>query len=136
MNKWILIGNLTEDPKLFYSDKGTAVCVFTIAAESGYGKYKQTTYPQIVTYGDKAEAHAKHLGKGDKVAATGIGYQKKNEYKGKVYYNLQCKAREVEYLKTSGNNKIKKKPKNNDEEEYEPDVLDDDFDAEGFDVPF
>jgi len=133
MNEWILIGNLTEDPKLFYTEKGTAVCVFTIAAESGYGKYKQNTFVQIVTYGDKAEAHAKHLGKGDKVAATGIGYQKKNEYKGKTYYNLQCKASNIEYLKTSGNNKIKKKSKNNDEEEYTPPGLEDDFDGE---IPF
>lgn len=133
MNQWNLIGNLVEDPKLFYTDKGTAVCVFTIAAESGYGQYKMNTFVQVVTYGKKAEAHAKHLGKGDKVAAVGIGYQKKNNYKGKTYYNLQCKARKVEYLKTSGNNKIRKKPEGSDEEEYVPPGLDEDFDEE---VPF
>lgn len=126
MNKWILVGNLTEDPKLFYSEKGTAVCVFTIAAESGYGKYKKVVYPQIITYGKVAEAHAKNLLQGNRVAASGVAYQKKNENKGRTYYNLQMIAKEIEYLYTG------KKAEEETEEDYTPPALDED----DFEVPF
>jgi len=127
MNNWTLVGNLTEDPKLFYSEKGTAICVFSIAAESGYGKYKKVTFPQIVTYGKTAEAHAKNLVKGNKVGVEGIGYVKKNTNKGKTYYNLQCQASNVEYLSKTISNRPDKE-----EKDYEPPALED----EDFEVPF
>lgn len=129
MNKWILIGNLTEDPKLFYSEKGNAVCVFSIAADSGYGKYKRTTFPQVVSYGKRAEAHAENLNKGNKVGVEGVGYQKKNENNGRTYYNLQVLAENVEYLSAPG----KSKNNSDDDEDYTPPGLDDDFDDE---IPF
>lgn len=129
MNKWILIGNLTEDPKLFFSEKGTAICIFTMAAESGYGKYKKTTYVQAVTYGKMAEVHAKHLSKGSKVAVTGVGYQKKNTNKGRTYYNLQVITEEVQYLNTYKKDGDKEAEE---AEDYTPPALDDD----DFEVPF
>lgn len=128
MNKWILIGNLVRDPQLFYSDKGTAVCSFTIAAESGYGKYKKVIYPQVTTFGKRAEAHAKNLAKGSKVAVTGVGYQDENKSKGKTYYNLKVNAEQVDYLSPVNQNR----PDTKDSEEYVPPALDEN----DFDVPF
>jgi single stranded DNA-binding protein len=129
MNKWIITGNLTEDPKLFYSEKGTAVCVFKVAANSGFGKYKKTTYVQAVTYGKSAEAHSKNLTKGAKVAIEGVGYQKKNTNKGRTYYNLQILGKEVEYLISGKDNSSGKEDL---EEDYTPPALDE----EDFDLPF
>lgn len=129
MNKWILIGNLVKDPQLFFTDSGTAVCSFTIACESGYGKYKKTIYPQVATFGKKAEAHAKNLTKGAKVAVVGEGYQDKNESKGKTYYNLKVNAKQVDYI-----SKVNKdRPDTKDSEEYTPPALDEEFEG---DMPF
>jgi single-stranded DNA-binding protein len=128
MNKWLLSGRLTEEPGLYFSESGNAVCSFTIVATSGFGKYFKKIYPQVVTFGKIAEAHAKNLAKGSKIIVVGEGYQKKNKSKGKTYYNLQVKAETIEYLSNINQNR----PDTKDNSEYEPPALED----EDFDVPF
>jgi single-strand DNA-binding protein len=69
LNKVTLAGNLTRDPELRYTPKGTAVCKFGIAvnrkwkSESGEPK-EEVTFVDVDAFGKTAEAIAQYLKKG------------------------------------------------------------------------
>jgi len=76
LNKVILIGNLTADPKLTYTESGTARGKFRIAINRQYkdsvGETQQdVTFVPIVTWGKQAENCANYLSKGKPVAIEG-----------------------------------------------------------------
>jgi single-strand DNA-binding protein len=68
-NKVILLGNLTKDPELRMTPKGTAVCQFGIAVnrryrdDSGQDR-EETTFVDIDAWGKQAETIAKYCTKG------------------------------------------------------------------------
>ena len=71
MNKVHLIGNLTRDPEVRYTQSGKAVCTFSIAVNDGYGENKKAYFFPVVVWGKSAEACGNSLHKGSKVAVTG-----------------------------------------------------------------
>jgi len=77
LNKVMLIGNLTRDPELRYTSKGTAVCNFGIATNrywksSDDGETKEKTeFHRIVAWQKLAEICAQLLAKGRKVFVEG-----------------------------------------------------------------
>jgi single-strand DNA-binding protein len=76
LNKVALIGNLTRDPELRYTPKGTAVCTFGLATnrqwttDSGE-KREEADFHRIVAWNKLAELCAQLLGKGRKVYVEG-----------------------------------------------------------------
>ncbi len=76
LNKVQLIGNLTRDPELRYTPKGTAVCTFGVATnrqwttESGEKK-EDAEFHRIVSWNKLAELCAQLLSKGRKVFVEG-----------------------------------------------------------------
>lgn len=76
LNRVILIGNLTGDPDLKYTQSGTARTQFSIAINRSYkdasGKLQEeTTFVPIVTWGSQAENCHNYLTKGRSVAVEG-----------------------------------------------------------------
>ena len=77
LNKVMLIGNLTRDPELRYTSKGTAVCSFGIATNrywtpsDGGETQEQTEFHRIVSWQKLAEICAQLLFKGRKVFVDG-----------------------------------------------------------------
>lgn len=76
LNKMILVGRLTSDPDLRYTDSGAAVCNIRLA--STYRKRKGETedvedvlYITAIIWKKRAENCAKYLKKGDPVFVTG-----------------------------------------------------------------
>lgn len=69
LNKVMLIGNLTRDPEMRVTPKGTAVTQFSLAVnrkfkdESG-GEREEVTYVDIEAWGKQAETIQKYLMKG------------------------------------------------------------------------
>jgi len=69
LNKVFLIGNLTRDPELRVTPKGTAICSFGLAVnrqfrdESGTAR-DETTFVDIEAWGKQAELVAKYLARG------------------------------------------------------------------------
>lgn len=49
LNRVILIGRLTHDPELRYTQNGTAVCRFTLAVNRRYNR-EQADFIDIVTW--------------------------------------------------------------------------------------
>ena len=69
LNKVMLIGNLTRDPELRVTPKGTGICQFGLAIsrsfkdESGQTR-EEATFVDVEAWGKQAEVIAKHCAKG------------------------------------------------------------------------
>ena len=76
VNKVILMGNLTRDPELRYTPKGTAVADLGIAVNrrvsDGSGNWSdETTFVDVTVWGNTAENAQKYLSKGRGVYVEG-----------------------------------------------------------------
>jgi single-strand DNA-binding protein len=142
MNKYIGIGNLTQDPEC--KDVGdTKVCNFGIAVNEYYytnGEKKQTTlFLDVETWSKQAENCTKFLSKGKKVAIEGKLKTNSWEKNGKKYTKIYCLAEKVHFLASeeAPQSRSSEKPsvkeiKNVEEKLENPGVDIDDID----DIPF
>jgi single-strand DNA-binding protein len=73
LNRIVLIGRLTNDPELRYTNSGTAVASFTLAVErpKSQNRDKETDFINIVVWQKQAEACAQYLHKGRLAAVDG-----------------------------------------------------------------
>lgn len=73
LNKVILIGRLTKDPELRYTQAGIPVASFSLAVDRPFvkDKEKETDYIDIVAWRKLAETCGNHLGKGRLVGVEG-----------------------------------------------------------------
>lgn len=76
LNKVLLIGNLTRDPDVRYTPKGSAVCDLAIAINRTYydenkQKHEETTFVDIVVWGKLGELAGQFLRKGRSVCVEG-----------------------------------------------------------------
>ncbi len=76
-NKVILVGNLTRDPEVRYTPKGTAVAEVGLAinrfipASDGGDKREETTFVDVTLWGRTAEIAGEYLKKGRPVLIEG-----------------------------------------------------------------
>src|ERR1700720_5018756 len=75
-NKVILLGNLTRDPEVRYTPKGSAVCDLGIAVNRGYTtdsgeKREEVTFVDVTLWGRTAEVASEYLKKGRPVLIEG-----------------------------------------------------------------
>jgi single-strand DNA-binding protein len=75
-NKVILLGNLTRDPELRVTPKGTAVCQIGLAVNSTYkdkegNQKEEVTFVDIDVFGRQAEVIAKYMIKGRPLLVEG-----------------------------------------------------------------
>src|SRR3569623_2046320 len=76
LNKVMLIGNLTREPEVRFTPKGSAVCDLGIAVNRTYvtdsgEKMQETTYVDVVVWSRLAEIAAQYLHKGSPVFIEG-----------------------------------------------------------------
>lgn len=76
LNKVMLIGNLTRDPEVRYTPKGTAVAELGLAVNRRYSadngeKREETTFVDVTLWGRTAELAAQYLKKGRPVYIEG-----------------------------------------------------------------
>jgi single-strand DNA-binding protein len=78
LNKCMLMGNLTRDPEIRYTPKGTAVCDIGIAVnrtlpaeQEGGERREEVTFVDVTLWGKTAEVAHKYLGKGRSVFIEG-----------------------------------------------------------------
>ena len=75
-NKVLLLGNLTRDPEVRYTPKGTAVCTLGLAVNETYttqtGEQKEeVVFVDIDVWGRQAETAGQYLSKGRPVFVEG-----------------------------------------------------------------
>lgn len=97
-NKVILMGNLTRDPELRYTPKGTAVARITLAVnrtwkgESGDSK-EETSFVDVDAWGRQAEVIAQYMKKGRPFLVE--GRLKQDTWEDKTTHQKQSKLKVV-----------------------------------------
>lgn len=101
MNKVILVGRLTRDPEVRYTQTGKAVASFSIAVDSGYGENKRADFIPIVVWDKLAEVCGNNLSKGRRILVEGRlqirDYQDKEGQKRRA---SEIIAQNIEFLDT------------------------------------
>ena len=105
MNKAILIGRLTRDPEVRYTQSGAAVCAFTLAVDRRFA-HKDANNGQptadfipIVTWRKLAEICGNNLVKGRRISVDGrIQVRSYDAQDGSKRYVTEIVADEVEFL--------------------------------------
>lgn len=100
MNKAILMGRLTKDPELRYTNtNNTAVCSFTLAIDRRFarqGEEKQADFIPVVAWGKLGEFCGKYFQKGRQVAVVGrIQTRTWDDNEGKRHYVTEVVAEEA-----------------------------------------
>jgi len=102
-NKVLLMGNLTRDPEVRYTPKGTAVGDLAIAINDSYkaqdGTIKETvTYVDIEVWGRQAETCKQYLTKGRPVFIEGRLKLDQWEQEGQKKSRMKVVAERVQFL--------------------------------------
>lgn len=102
LNRVILIGRLTADPQLRYTQNGHACGNFTVAVDRQFKKQngeKETDFIRIVTWRKLAETCANNIGKGRLVAVDGrLQIRKYQAQDGSDRYATEVVAETVRFL--------------------------------------
>ena len=98
MNKVVLIGRLTQNPELRYTQAGKEVASFTLAVNR-FRKDDVADFIRCSCWGKTAENLAKYQTKGNQIAIAGrIRTGSYNDKDGKKVYTTEVVADEIEYL--------------------------------------
>ena len=104
LNKVLLMGNLTRDPEVKYTPKGTAVCDLGIAINDSYkaqdGTIKETvTYVDVEVWGRTAENCKQYLTKGRPVFVEGqLRLDQWETPQGEKKSKMKVRADRVQFL--------------------------------------
>jgi single-strand DNA-binding protein len=101
LNRIILIGRLTADPQLRYTQTGTAVASFRLAVDRGRPNQqgqREADFIDIVTWQKLAEVCANNLNKGRLVAVEGRLQIRDYEYEGQRRKAAEVIADNVRFL--------------------------------------
>jgi len=96
VNKVILVGNLTRDPDIRYSNEGKMIT--KIAVATGRGD-KDTEYTTVVLFGQQAEVAGQWLKKGRQVYIEGrLSTSKYQDKEGQTRYTTEVIASDMQLL--------------------------------------
>jgi single-strand DNA-binding protein len=109
LNKVMLIGNLTREPEVRYTPKGSAVCDLGMAVNRSYvtdsgEKMQETTYVDVVVWARLAELAAQYLRKGSSLFVEGRLQMDTWEDKqtGQKRSKLRVVADNLQFLESGG----------------------------------
>ncbi len=100
MNKVILVGRLTRDPEVRYTQTGKAVASFSVAVNTGFGDNKRADFIPIVVWDKLAEICGNNLTKGRNVLVEGRLQISEYEKDGQKRRTTEVVAQNVEFLDT------------------------------------
>ena len=123
MNNVTLMGRLTRDPELKYSQAGKAYCRFTVAINREFNK-DEADFINCLAFGKTAETIAEWLEKGRRIAIVGRiqtgNYENKN---GEKVNTFEVVADRFEFVDSAKSDTSKNQTYSNND-----DVLDDNDD--------
>lgn len=114
MNSVNLVGRLTKDPDVKYTNGGTSIARFTVAVDRRFKSEGGPTadFPSVVAFGKTAEFVEKYFKKGQRIGISGRiqtgSYEDKD---GKKVYTTDVIAEAVEFVESkSGSAEASAKP--------------------------
>jgi single-strand DNA-binding protein len=116
MNKVILIGRLTKDPEVRYSQNGTenmAVARFSLAVDRKFKRDGDVTtdFINCVAFAKNGEFAEKYLKKGTKIAIEGRIQTGSYEKDGKKVYTTDIVVEGYDFCESKGNTQEEPKSK-------------------------
>lgn len=106
MNKIIIIGRLTKDVELRYSQSGVAVATFTLAVDRRFKNAqgeKESDFIQIKSFKQLAELAANYLSKGKQAAVSGsLQISSYTDKEGIKKYSTNVIADDIQFLSPKG----------------------------------
>ena len=127
VNKVILVGRLVRDAELKYTNTGTALSVFSIAANEYYKsdneKKEIVSYFEITMWGKRAESLSKYLLKGNQICVVGRLKQDRWTQDGANRSKIKIVCEDIQLL----GSKNKKNEDVKQPEEQVPEVFEDDI---------
>lgn len=132
MNNVILIGRLTRDPELRYTQQtNTAVARFTVAVDSQNGK-KEADFIGCKAFGKTAEVIDRYMSKGRQIAIEGrIQTGNYKDKDGRTVYTTAVIVNRVEFIGSRNDNNDSVKADDTDNP-----AISDAFNAVDGDIPF
>jgi len=102
LNSVNIMGNLTRDPELKYTNSGKSVCNLSIANNwiysRGSEKVTEVSYFDVEVWGAVAENCAKYLSKGRGIIVEGRLRQDRWEKDGKTQSRVRIAANNIHFL--------------------------------------
>lgn len=124
LNSVNIMGNLTRDPELKYTNSGRSVCNLSIANNRVYTKngekITEVSYFDIEVWGVIAENCAKYLSKGSGIIVEGRLKQDRWEKDGKTQSRVRIAANNIHFLPKRGDGHQAPQVKQNEESSVEP----------------
>lgn len=107
MNKVFLIGRLTKDPDVRYSQGENSICVarYTLAIDRRFraeGQEPQADFISCVAFGGRGEFAEKYLHKGMKISVIGRLQSGSYEKDGQTHYTTDVVVEEHEFCESRG----------------------------------
>lgn len=107
MNKIILMGRLTRDPEIRYSqgDSPMAIARYSIAVDRRFKRNgeQETDFFNCTTFGKQAEFVERYLKKGTKVVVSGrLQNDNYTNKEGQKVYSVQIITEEIEFAESKG----------------------------------
>lgn len=129
MNRVILLGRLTKDPEVRYTQTGKVVCQFTLAVDrpfSGQEGKKEADFIPVVIWGKQAETLGNSVTKGQRLLVEGRLQVRSYDKDGSKHFVTEVIADRFEY--------IERKEKNFDDGSFNS--MGETFPQDGFEVDF
>lgn len=108
LNSVTLLGRLTADPEIRYSQNGKAVCQFTLAVDRGFTNsegQKETDFINIVFWGKQAETIGNFVHKGHRLLLEGRLQVRSYEAKdGSKRYITEVVGNRFDFIEKRDNN--------------------------------
>ena len=124
LNSVNIMGNLTRDPELKYTNSGKSVCNLSIANNRVYTKngekVTEVSYFDIEVWGVIAENCAKFLSKGSGIIVEGRLKQDRWEKDGKTQSRVRIAANNVHFMPKRGESSQAQQSHQEDESSAEP----------------
>lgn len=101
----VITSRLGQDPELRYTEKGVAVCTFSLPVDVGWGENKDTEWVRVTVWGTRAEQCNEYLRKGSTVSVTATFEKTWVSSKGDA--SIQVKADRVDFISGFGKSEPK-----------------------------
>ena len=103
MNKIMLVGRLTKDPELRYTQSGTAVTSFTLAVNRRFSKEKEADFINCVAWQMTGEFVAEYFKKGSALGLEGrLQVRTYDSENGQKHWVTEVVAEQVEFVERKG----------------------------------
>lgn len=110
MNKVVLLGRLTRDPEVRYTQAAEplAICRFSVAVDRPYSRNRQEGEPtadfiNCVCFGKRGESIGQYFRKGNKIAVTGrIQTGSYTDQQGNKRYTTDVVLDDFEFVESKG----------------------------------